>query len=168
MRKVKTLSKKLPIEIFMPPNMLKARVGGRFAGIDMAAIKRAEAALEELSPEFSDWISKDTAALRNSYVAYRKNPDTRSRAHLTQTANHLRKTVENFGFPLISRVAASLCNLLSHLDRSASANLVEAHVNAIQIICKQRNILDPLDPTANLLAEELEKQVMESLSASDA
>ena len=76
----------------MPPNMLKARVGGRFAGIDMAAIKRAETAVAELAPEFSDWISKDTLALRSAYVAYRKRPDTRSRTHLNQTANALRIT----------------------------------------------------------------------------
>ncbi len=149
----------------MPPNMLKARVGGRFAGIDMAAIKRAETAVAELAPEFSDWISKDTLALRSAYVAYRKRPDTRSRTHLNQTANALRITVENFGFPLITRVTGSLCHLLSYLDRPAPPNLVEAHVDAIQVISNQRNILDLSDPTAHLLAEELEKQVAEFLSA---
>ena len=150
----------------MPPNMLKARVGGRFVGIDMAAIKRAEAAVTELAPEFSDWISKDTLALRSAYLVYKKRSDTRSRTHLTKAANDLRATVENFGFPLLSRVTASLCNLLSHLNLQVSPSLVEAHISAIQVICKQRNILDPSDPTANLLVKELEKQVTESLSAS--
>jgi len=28
-----------PIELFMPPNMLKAKVGGGLGGIDMAAMK---------------------------------------------------------------------------------------------------------------------------------
>ncbi len=152
----------------MPPNMLKARVGGRFAGIDMAAIKRAEAAVAELAPEFSDWISKDTTALRNAYIAYRKRADGRSRTQLTEAANELRTAVENFGFPLLTRVTVSLCNLLSHLDRPASPSLIEAHVSAIQVICKQRNILDPSDLTANALAEELEKQVTEFICTSDA
>ena len=152
----------------MPPNMLKARVGGRFVGIDMAAIKRAEAALVELAPEFSDWISKDTLALRNAYNTYRKRTDTRTRAHLTQAANALLTTVENFGFPLITRITASLCNLLSYRDHPVPPSLVEAHVDAIQLICKQRNILDPSDPTANFLAKELEKQVVDSFSTSDA
>ena len=31
-----------PIEIFMPPNILKAKAGGRHGGLDMGAIKRAE------------------------------------------------------------------------------------------------------------------------------
>jgi hypothetical protein len=152
----------------MPPNMLKARVGGSFAGIDMAAIKRAEAAVAELAPELSDWISKDTIALRNAYIAYRKRNDLRHRTHLIEAANELRTAVENFGFPLLIRVTNSLCKLLSHPDRPASSNLIEAHVSAIQVICKQRNILDPSDPTANMLAEELEKQVSEFISANDA
>ena len=42
------MAREQPIELFMPPNMLKAKVGGGgFSGLDMAAIKRAEAAMEE-------------------------------------------------------------------------------------------------------------------------
>ena len=37
-----------PIELFMPPNMLKAKMGSGHGGVDMAALKRAEAAMEEL------------------------------------------------------------------------------------------------------------------------
>ena len=42
-------------ELFMPPNMLKAKVGGGLGGIDMAALKRADAALETLSAEYADF-----------------------------------------------------------------------------------------------------------------
>ena len=35
------MSRQQPIELFMPPNMLKAKVGGSFVGLDMAAINRA-------------------------------------------------------------------------------------------------------------------------------
>ena len=36
------MAREQPIELFMPPNMLKAKVGGgTFSGLDMAAIKRA-------------------------------------------------------------------------------------------------------------------------------
>ena len=40
------MARQQPIELFMPPNMLKAKVGGTYAGIDTAAIMRAEAAIE--------------------------------------------------------------------------------------------------------------------------
>ncbi|MDE2465528.1 MAG: hypothetical protein KGO02_17715 [Alphaproteobacteria bacterium] len=162
------MSKEPPIELFMPPNMLKARVGGRFVGIDMAAIKRAEAAVADLAPEFSDWISKDVAALKDAFIAYRENPDARRRTLLTAAADELRIAGLNFGFPLISRVTTSLCNLLCHLDLPAPSTLVEAHVSAVQVIAKQRNMLDADDPTANLLAAELENQVRQCLSRSSA
>ncbi len=42
----------------MPPNMLKAKVGGGTGGPDMAAIKRAEAAMDDLECEFGDWIAR--------------------------------------------------------------------------------------------------------------
>jgi len=38
------MARKQPIELFMPPNMLKAKVGGGSGGLDLAAISRAEAA----------------------------------------------------------------------------------------------------------------------------
>ena len=40
------MTKAHPIELFMPPNMLKAKVGGSIAGLDMSAVKRAEAAMD--------------------------------------------------------------------------------------------------------------------------
>ena len=42
------MANKQPIELFMPPNMLKAKVGGGLGGVDMAAMKRAEQAMDEL------------------------------------------------------------------------------------------------------------------------
>jgi len=42
------MARQQPIELFMPPNMLKAKVGGTFVGIDMAAVNRAEAAMDAL------------------------------------------------------------------------------------------------------------------------
>ena len=48
-----------PIELFMPPNMLKAKMGGGIGGIDMAAVKRAQAALDTLKVQFTGWITSD-------------------------------------------------------------------------------------------------------------
>ena len=39
------MAKQKPIEIFTPPNILKAKMGGTGAGLDSAALKRAEAAM---------------------------------------------------------------------------------------------------------------------------
>ena len=53
-----TMPKDHPIELFMPPNMLKAKVGGgNFSGLDMAAINRGEAAMDGIKSEFSAWAA---------------------------------------------------------------------------------------------------------------
>ena len=51
--------KREPIELFMPPNMLKAKAGSGPGGLDMAAVKRAEQAMETLKSEFADWLADD-------------------------------------------------------------------------------------------------------------
>ena len=57
------MARKQPIELFMPPNILKAKVGGGLGGPDMAAIKRAEAAMEALKTEFAAWAMDDVRKL---------------------------------------------------------------------------------------------------------
>src|SRR4051812_15359018 len=57
------MARKQPIELFMPPNMLKAKVGGGAGGMDLAAISRAEAAMEALQGEFGDWLADDVKTL---------------------------------------------------------------------------------------------------------
>src|SRR5258708_12756398 len=59
----KTMARKQPIELFMPPNMLKAKVGGGPGGMDTAAMSRAEAAMDALQGEFGDWIADDLKTL---------------------------------------------------------------------------------------------------------
>ena len=158
------VSKDPPIELFMPPNMLKARVGGRFVGIDMAAIRRAETAVAELAPELADWISADITVLANAYLAFKDDPERRMRARLKDAAERLRVEAINFDFPLIVRVATSLCTLLKADLRETPATLVEAHVSAIRVISKQNNMRDSEDPLANVLAAELEGQVKQCIA----
>ena len=42
------MKRQQPIELFMPPNMLKSKVGGGQGGMDMAAMKRTESAMNGL------------------------------------------------------------------------------------------------------------------------
>ena len=68
------MNKSKPVEIFTPPNMLKAKAGGTGIGLDAAALKRAEAAMEELKAEFADWMDADSlprqrGAERDEYIA---------------------------------------------------------------------------------------------------
>ncbi|MES2473797.1 MAG: Hpt domain-containing protein [Pseudomonadota bacterium] len=158
------MSRQQPIELFMPPNMLKAKVGGGLGGIDMAAMKRAEGALDNLKSEFSDWIADDVKVLMAARAAFAQSPDAASRGALMRAAHDIKGQAATFNFPLISRVAGSLSRLIGELPESQalSLGLVDAHVNAIQVIHRQ-GIQDTNDKMAQTLCAELDARVEETL-----
>ena len=156
------MTKEHPIEIFMPPNMLKAKVGGRISGLDMAAVKRAEKALAELKTEFSDWIDADVAKLGEARDAFEKDANGDTRGALYRAAHDLRGQALTFEFPLVARVAETLCGLLEGTDGPVPLALLDAHVDAIRVIVRQK-IKDPKEKTVLVLVEELDARVREFL-----
>ena len=160
------MARKQPIELFMPPNILKAKVGGGKGGPDLAAMNRAQAAMEGLKSEFDDWIVKDVKALLAARAGYADAGDALSRAALLRAAHDIRGQAPTFGFPLIARVAASLVRMLDELPSGAQTclALVDAHVNAIQVIHKM-GLKNSDDKTALTLCAELDARVKDVLAA---
>ncbi|MEI9993428.1 MAG: Hpt domain-containing protein [Rhizomicrobium sp.] len=154
------MARQLPIEIFMPPNILKAKVGSAAGGIDMAAIKRAEAAVETLKVEFDDWLAEDVARLGACRDRFAAAPDGTAREDLFRAAHDLKGQAETFEYPMIARIAASLSNLLDAADRTpvAPLQLVDAHVDAIRVVFRDK-IKTSSDRVAMVLAVELEARV---------
>jgi chemotaxis protein histidine kinase CheA len=160
------MARQQPIELFMPPNMLKAKVGGTFVGIDMAAVNRAEAAMEALKSEFADWAQDDVRRLVASRDAFAANPDMSARAGLLRAAHDMKGQAATFNYPLIARVAGSLSHLIHDLPENTelSLGLVDAHVNAIHVIYRDK-VMDMSNKVALALSEELEARVAETLDA---
>jgi len=160
------MARKQPIELFMPPNMLKAKVGGGLGGPDMAAIKRAETAMEALQSQFGDWIADDVKNLIAARARCAATPDAEARAALLRTAHDIKGQAPTFNFPLIARVAASLSRMIGELPVTAPIplHLVDAHVNAIQVIHKQ-GLKHTSDKIAQALCAELDARVDEVLAA---
>jgi HPt (histidine-containing phosphotransfer) domain-containing protein len=158
------MARQQPIELFMPPNMLKAKAGGGLGGIDMAAMKRAEQAMETLKSEFGDMIADDVNTLGEARARYAKTPDVASRAALMRAAHDIKGNAPTFNYPLIARVAGSLARLIGELpqNKQIPANLVDAHVNAVQVIHRQ-NIQTIDDKLAQALCAELDARVEEIL-----
>src|ERR1700677_2262539 len=113
------MASKQPIELFMPPNMLKAKVGGGLGGADMAAIKRAEAAMDNLKGEFAGWIADDVKKLIDARARYGQTPDEASRAALLRAAHDIKGQAPIFNYPLMARVAASLSRMIGELPPEA-------------------------------------------------
>jgi chemotaxis protein histidine kinase CheA len=156
------MARQLPIEIFMPPNILKAKVGSAVGGIDMAAIKRAEAAMEVLKVEFHDWLADDVARLAACRDGFAATPSAAMRDDLFRAAHDLKGQAETFEYPMIARIASSLTKLIDGTPGEIPLGLVDAHVAAIRVVFRDK-IKTPTDQVASVLAEELEARVTETL-----
>jgi len=157
------MKRQQPIELFMPPNMLKAKAGGGLGGIDMAAMKRAENAIETLKSEFGAMMADDVKTLIEAHARHANTPGVKTRAALMRAAHDIKGQAATFRFPLIARVAGSLARLIGEFPGGLPASLIDAHVNAIQVI-HRRNMQDENDATALALCAELDARVSEMLA----
>ena len=161
------MAREHPIELFMPPNMLKAKVGGGvFAGLDMGAIRRAEAAMEEIKSEFSAWAAAEVEKLMAARARFAKTPDAPSRSALLRAAHDMKGQAATFNYPLIARVSGSLSKLIGELpaEKELPLGLVDAHVSAIHVIYRDK-VMDESNKVALALTLELEARVAEALKA---
>jgi len=158
------MPKQQPIEIFMPPNMLKAKVGGSVSGLDMAAIKRAEAAMENLKADFGKWIGDDVDRLSMAREGFAASATVETRDALFRASHDIKGQAATFEFPLIARIAASLCKLMDAMETPSAIplKLIDAHVGAVHIVFRDK-IKDSANRKAIELAEELEARVVETL-----
>lgn len=151
-----------PIEIINPPNMLKAKVGGKIPNADEAMIARAENALNGLKSEFGAWLGEEVAKLEDHLKACKSEGLTGEMGEMLFTSAHdLRGLGSTYEFPIITRIAASLSKLIETKEqrKQVPMGLVEAHVGAIRAAIIQ-NIRDSNDPIGAQLAEELETRVI--------
>ena len=159
------MGKQLPIELFMPPNILKAKAGGD-GKVDLEAIARAETALDSLKENFFDWLTSDVDKLIESHKVFADSKSKETSDALFRASHDMKGQAATFGYPIVSRIAGSLCKLIeevSGIDK-LPAQLVEAHVQTIHVMHRQ-NIKDGTHPTAVVLCKELEARTAEALAA---
>ena len=151
-------------QMIQVPNTLRLKVGGggRLGALDPSAIAKAEAALKSLSGNFAQWLQDEINKLENARQAIRTeglNPQTVESLYLR--AHDLKGLGTTYGFPLITRIAASLCALTDDADKRTRAPmpLVDAHIDAIKAAVKG-GVQTDTHPTGQQLVRELEQQVL--------
>jgi hypothetical protein len=148
-----------------PRNLLKEKVGSPLPAFDEAALKRAEAALAALSTEFQGWMEEEVARLlaaRDAAKAAGWDDDSLDR--LFGCAHDAKGLGATYEYPLVTRLAGSLCRLIEtpagkEAARSAP-RLVDAHVEAIRATVRDK-IKELSHPVARALLGELENRVEE-------
>lgn len=162
------MNKPSSASFIQPPNTLRLKVGGsRFGGIDPSALAKAEAALQSLSSQFEQWLSDELAKLDAARAVIQSDGYTAGAAEtLYLRAHDLKGLGATYGYPLITRVAASLCKLTDDeaVRMKAPLFLIDAHIDAIKAIVRDQ-IREEDHPVGVALAAELERQTGAHLSS---
>lgn len=151
------------VEIIQVPNTLRAKVGGKFGTLDRDAIAAAEAALYELSDQFGEWLAEEVQKLEEVYAEIKTGGATEENMkQLYNRCHDLKGQGSTYGFPLITRIAGSVCKLLDEPDGRSNAPrvLVGAHLDAIRAIVRGQ-IKSESHPVGVALASELEQRVLD-------
>lgn len=123
------------------PLRQRVRVRRRGSGLEADAVKRAEQALDELSVNFDDWAEEEVERLlsaRDCIVEHGYHGEFAE--EIFRACHDLKGESQTFGYPLVARLAASLCVLLDVARNVASPplELINHHVDAIWVIVRDR------------------------------
>ena len=155
-----------PAQFIQPPNTLRLKVGGAgFGGIDAAAVARAEAALKDLSSQFGQWLNDEVTKLEAARAEIRMvgvMPQTMDQLYMR--AHDLKGLGTTYEYPIVTRIAASLCKLIDgDVRMKAPLYLVDAHIDAIKAVVRD-GIQTDEHPVGGALAAELESKTKEHLA----
>ena len=155
-------------QMIQVPNTLRLKVagGGRLGALDPSAIAKAEAALKSLSANFAQWLQDEITKLETARQAIRADGMTAETTEsLYLRAHDLKGLGTTYGFPLITRIAASLCALTDDAEKRMRApiSLIDAHIDAIRAAVRD-DIKTDEHPVGRALAEELEARVAGALT----
>jgi HPt (histidine-containing phosphotransfer) domain-containing protein len=143
-------------EVITPPHELRKVIAPAAVGDD-DPVARAEAALAELSSEFSDWMQAECERLEDARQnAKRLGFDAKTHEPLFRAAHDIKGEAFTFGYPEAAGVAESLCRLLEHTPEIARIpiKLVDQHVDAIRAIAREH-----ARPDVGDVASELTKRL---------
>jgi chemotaxis protein histidine kinase CheA len=156
-----------PVQYFQPRNTLRDKIGGRLPAVDPNALARAEAALKSLSGQFQSWMEDEVAKLEAARLEAKAQSYTDKSLQGVFAAAHDAKGMgTTYEYPLVTRLAGSLCKLLDNEATRALAqktpSLVEAHIDAIKAAVRDQIKSDD-HPVGRILATELEGRTFELL-----
>jgi hypothetical protein len=137
------------------------KVGGGFGGIDANAIAKAEQALQAMSSQFGQWLQDEIVKLDKAQADIRESGYSAETAEaLYFRAHDLKGLGTTYQYPLVTRLAGSLCKLLDDPAKRTAAPVVllDAHIDAIKAVVRDEIQTDD-HPVGKILAETLEARV---------
>jgi HPt (histidine-containing phosphotransfer) domain-containing protein len=139
-------------EVITPPHELRKVLAPAGDVID-DPVARAEAALAELSSEFSGWMDSECDRLEAARQDVKRDGFTqKSHDTLFRAAHDIKGEAGTFGFPAVVGAAESLCRLIEHTPdmQHIPLALVDQHVDAIRAVVREYARADLIDAATAL------------------
>jgi hypothetical protein len=129
--------------------------------VNSDVVARAEAALKALSGQFAQWLQDEVDKLDGAYRRVCAEGLGGEAGETLYTHSHdLKGLGSTYEFPIVTRLAGSLCRLMDARRADAPPELIEAHVSAIKSVVRN-DVRDETPPVGAALVQALESRVRE-------
>lgn len=98
------------------------------------ALARAQAQVDELKPEFTDWLNRELQELKTTLSQIDGNSNDRlSLENAYRCSSQLRDVGATIGFELVTFIANNLCEILDAIKAGAAydQDVIDCHLNAL-------------------------------------
>ncbi|HMG78995.1 MAG TPA: Hpt domain-containing protein [Xanthobacteraceae bacterium] len=139
-------------EVITPPHELRKVLAPAGDVID-DPVARAEAALAELSGEFSSWMESECDRLEAARQDVKRDGFTqKTHEVLFRAAHDIKGEASTFGYPAVAGVADSLCRLVEHSPDMLRIPLplLDQHVDAVRAVVREYGRPDLLNAATAL------------------
>jgi hypothetical protein len=126
-------------QVFVPPNLLRAKVGNTPGPRIDQMVASAKAALEEMKEDFEVWIRDDLKSLKESVAALHRAADPVTLERIKTHAHEIKGQGSTYGYPLLT-AAGDLLHLFIDRDAAVAArnlDIIDAHVDFMTLVLNQ-------------------------------
>lgn len=127
---------------------------------------QAEEALDALTEEFEGWMRNDLEKMRDAWrVAQKPHANADDYRTLYTCAHNIRGAASSYGYPAVSRLCGSLCDLLSGTRPGENSALINLHIEACRAAVTAGPQGEGSESVADAVCEALEKRVAMKVAA---
>ncbi len=131
------------VEFLHPVNKLKKKVGEGATGFEAGIFIRATEVIKNLAVSYIEGIApKDLRELSVTFQALQHFPDRSKEnvAKLFAQAHEIKSGGGSYGYPLISRIADSLCKLTEGMGAPEKMDmmLIKFHIDSLHVVVRKK------------------------------
>ncbi|AXE64712.1 hypothetical protein BBF93_11105 [Hyphomonas sp. CACIAM 19H1] len=123
-------------------------------------VTQAEEALDALTEEFEGWMRNDLEKMRDAWrIAQKPHATADDYRTLYTCAHNIRGAATSYGYPAVSRLCGSLCDLLSGTRAGENTALINLHIEACRAAVAAGPQGEGSESVADAVCEALERRV---------